>query len=194
MAGLIPEWKRPIEHMRNAIDPGRAGGSVSLIRRAVQDDLTAIMRIEAIPAYYTLVGSWSEAEHRQALSSPDAAYWVSTQQSGEIEGFCIALGLRTEHRSVELKRIAVAVPGVGIGRRLLSTVCHALFTEYQMHRVWLDVFERNDRARHVYHSVGFREDGLLREAVYRDGAYHSLILMSVLDREFGPLSDASHST
>jgi RimJ/RimL family protein N-acetyltransferase len=50
----------------------------------------------------------------------------------------------------------------------------------------LDVFERNDRARHVYRSVGFREDGLLREAIYRDDAYHSLVLMSVLDREFLP--------
>ena len=160
---------------------------MSFVRKAEQRDLAAIMGIETIPEFRPLVGSWPDAEHTQALKSSDAAYWVSTDRRGVVEGFCIVRGLCSEHRSVELKRIAVATPDAGIGRKLLSTVCETLFKKCGTHRIWLDVFEQNDRARHVYRSFGFREDGLLREAVYRDGTYHSLVLMSVLDREFWSL-------
>jgi diamine N-acetyltransferase len=157
---------------------------MSFVRRAAQEDLAAVMRIERIPEFRSLVGSWSEAEHTQTFSSPNAGYWVITGQCGAVEGFCIVRGLCSEQRSVELKRIAVATPSVGFGRKLLSTVCKTLFADCGTHRIWLDVFEQNDRARRVYRSFGFREDGLLREAVYRDGMWHSLVLMSVLDREF----------
>jgi diamine N-acetyltransferase len=159
---------------------------MAIVRRAEQSDLATIMRIERIPEFRSLVGSWSEAEHIQTFTDPDAAYWVSTDRRDDVEGFCIVRGLCSEHKSVELKRIAVANPNEGIGKRLLIAVCKTLFAEHGTHRIWLDVFERNDRARSVYRSVGFREDGLLREAIYRDGVYHSLVLMSVLNREFLP--------
>ncbi len=44
--------------------------------------------------------------------------------------------------------------------------------------------EDNHRARHLYTSFGFSEEGLMREATQRDGAWLSLVLMSILDREY----------
>jgi RimJ/RimL family protein N-acetyltransferase len=41
----------------------------------------------------------------------------------------------------------------------------------------------NDRGRHVYETLGFRKEGIMRDAIYRDGAYHSLVLMSLLESE-----------
>jgi diamine N-acetyltransferase len=40
------------------------------------------------------------------------------------------------------------------------------------------------RARSIYEGYGFRYDGVLREAILRDGEYHTLALMSLLDREY----------
>jgi RimJ/RimL family protein N-acetyltransferase len=31
---------------------------------------------------------------------------------------------------------------------------------------------------------GFRKEGVMRDAFYRDGAYHSLVLMSLLESEY----------
>jgi RimJ/RimL family protein N-acetyltransferase len=53
-----------------------------------------------------------------------------------------------------------------------------------LHRVVLCVFAENEAARRVYRACGFREDGVLRDDMYRDGAWHDQVLMSVLDREF----------
>jgi diamine N-acetyltransferase len=85
---------------------------------------------------------------------------------------------------VELKRIVVRTPNQGISRELLTEVPRRVFGKYSAHRLFLDVFVTNDRARHVYENFGFCEEGIMRDAIYRDGAYHSLVLMSLLETEY----------
>ena len=83
-----------------------------------------------------------------------------------------------------LKRIAVRTPNRGCGKVLLEYAMSRAFLHHRAHRLWLDVFETNTRARSIYESYGFRYDGVLREAILRDGEYHTLALMSLLDREY----------
>jgi diamine N-acetyltransferase len=161
-----------------------SGAGAAVIRKAVPEDLQCICRIERNPGFRTFVGTWPEDEHRQTLADPDAAYWVVEDPAGEVTGFCILRGLQGPHRSVEIKRIVSSVPNQGVGRQLLSFVLEQAFTTYGAHRVWLDVFVDNARARHVYRTIGFQEEGVLREAILRDGQYHSLVLMSLLDYEY----------
>ncbi len=52
-----------------------------------------------------------------------------------------------------------------------------------LNKVYLSVFAENVAARRAYASCGFHEDGTLREDMYRDGAWHDQVLMSVLARE-----------
>jgi diamine N-acetyltransferase len=110
--------------------------------------------------------------------------FIAEQNTNEVAGFAILCGFASEHRLLELKRIVIRVPGRGLGRQVLRLLLIEAFEEYGAHRLWLDVFEDNLRAQHLYSSFGFRRDGVLREAVYRDGEYYSLILMSLLDREY----------
>lgn len=165
-----------------------SGAGATTIRRALPDDIPRIVKIERIPAFSSLVGNWPEEQHRETLAHPDAAYWVTESLIGQVTGFCILRGLQSEHRSVEIKRIVVAVPNEGIGKHLLSFILEQAFHANGAHRVWLDVFEGNSRARHLYRELGFQEDGLLREAILRDQQYHSLVLMSILDREYRQLT------
>jgi RimJ/RimL family protein N-acetyltransferase len=59
-----------------------------------------------------------------------------------------------------------------------------VFDELSAHRIWLDVFPHNSRARHIYRSVGFVEEGVLRECVKHGDIYRSLVLMSMLESEY----------
>jgi diamine N-acetyltransferase len=110
--------------------------------------------------------------------------FIAERKASEVAGFAIVRGLTSEHLSLELKRIVVRAPGRGLGRQILYLFLKKVFEEYGAHRLWLDVFENNLRALHLYSSLGFWRDGALREAVYWDGEYYSLILMSLLDREY----------
>jgi diamine N-acetyltransferase len=58
------------------------------------------------------------------------------------------------------------------------------FGDLGANRLWLDVFDDNERARRAYRAVGFREEGILREAARRqDGSLGSLVVMAMLARE-----------
>jgi diamine N-acetyltransferase len=154
------------------------------LRLARADDVPAIAALEQRPENRTFVSAWKEEKHRQMLASADARYLVAERDDGQFAGYAILLGLESEHRSIELKRIVVSEPGRGVGAWMLHAILAMAFGELQAHRVWLDVFETNTRAQQIYEKLGFRRDGLLREAAVVDGKYHSLILMSLLDREY----------
>ncbi|HEY1499380.1 MAG TPA: GNAT family protein [Acidobacteriaceae bacterium] len=154
------------------------------LRPARVDDIQAIMVMERLPACGAFVGNWTDEEHRTRLASGDCGYFVAELRAGEIAGFAILRGLTSPHRSVRLQRIVVAKPGNGIGRLMLCGILDHVFREVNAHRLWLDVFESNTRAQHVYASLGFRREGVLREAILRDGEYHTQLLMSILDREY----------
>ena len=131
-----------------------------------------------------MVGSWPEDQHLKMLADPGAAYIVTEDQPGQVAGFAILQGLLSEHRAVELKRIVIGAPNHGTGKRLLNEVAERTFGQYGAHRLYLDVFVNNERARHVYETFGFQKEGIMRDAIYRDGAYYSLVLMSLLESEY----------
>jgi RimJ/RimL family protein N-acetyltransferase len=163
------------------------------IRAALPEDVPHIVAIEQIPEYRNYIGAWPAEEHLRAMADTDNEYFVvrgevrgdeATGDEATIEGFAILQGIHSEHHSMHLKRIAVRTPHQGFGRALLEHAMSRAFLEHHAHRFWLDVFETNIRARRVYESYGFLYDGVIREAILRDGEYHTLALMSLLDREY----------
>jgi diamine N-acetyltransferase len=155
-----------------------------IIRAALPGEIPEIVGIEQIPEYRSYIGAWSAEEHLRAMADPDNEYFVACSEGGAVDGFAILQGIESEHHSVHLKRIAVRTPNRGCGKVLLEYAMSRAFLHHRAHRLWLDVFETNMRARSIYESYGFRHDGVLREAILRDGEYHTLALMSLLDREY----------
>lgn len=151
---------------------------------ALPDDISQIVAIEQIPGYGSYIGTWTAAEHLRAMENPDNGYFVARDASGAVEGFAILQGVQSEHRNLHLKRIAVRTANRGLGRTLLEHVMSRTFGHHRAHRLWLDVFDTNMRARHFYAAYGFREEGIMREAILREGEYHTLVIMSLLDREY----------
>lgn len=161
------------------------------LREATETDVPWIVEVEYSPEFREYIGRWTSDEHAQAMRDPDTRYFIAVDDSNEPLGYVILRGLQAEHHNVELKRIVMRSPGRSYGRLVLHLLLRKVFEELGAHRLWLDVFETNLRAQHVYRSLGFRQDGIFREAVYRDGRYHSLLLMSLLDREYRAGQEAS---
>jgi RimJ/RimL family protein N-acetyltransferase len=66
----------------------------------------------------------------------------------------------------------------GLGTALLETVLDEA-RSLGLRIVWLTVFATNDRARHVYEKVGFREVGRIPQALFKYERYIDEILMAV---------------
>lgn len=155
-----------------------------LLRPANSADIPAIVAIERLPAASRFVGQWSEERHRASLASGDARYYISETESGEVQAYAILRGLQETAGAVELKRIVVAMPERGLGRTMLRELIRIAFRELGAHRLYLDVFDDNARARHLYESLGFQYEGVMREAAQRDGQWCNLRLMSILETEY----------
>lgn len=72
----------------------------------------------------------------------------------------------------------------GYAREALGLIERYAFEQLNFHRLWLDVFAENVRARAAYRAAGFVEEGVLREHIFKDGAYRDLIRMGILCREW----------
>jgi diamine N-acetyltransferase len=147
------------------------------------NDIEFILTQESRGDFKDLILSWSREEHSSNLHSIDKRYFMIEDASGATSGYAILSGLNSPNRSIELTRIAIAEPGLGYGKLALNIIIKKVFEEYKAHRFWLDVFEHNQRARHVYQSVGFQEEGVLREAIRQGNKYSSLVIMSILENE-----------
>ncbi|MFI7609952.1 GNAT family N-acetyltransferase [Nonomuraea terrae] len=80
-------------------------------------------------------------------------------------------------------RIALIGPrvfGKGYGSEAIELVLAHAFRTTPLHRIRLSVYAFNDRARHVYEKAGFVAEGVERDALLWDGAWHDCVLMAVL--------------
>ncbi len=72
----------------------------------------------------------------------------------------------------------------GIGSYVTGEIINRGFTEYKLNRIMLTVSDINGAGVKAYEKAGFRSEGIMREACYRDGAFHDKLVMSVLRSEW----------
>jgi len=74
--------------------------------------------------------------------------------------------------------------GNGYATDALATLVEYAFDELRLHKVYAHAYETNPASRRVLEKVGFREEGLLREAAFVDGEYVDLYRYGLLEGEW----------
>ena len=73
--------------------------------------------------------------------------------------------------------------GKGYGTDAMRVMLRYAFTELNLHRVTLGVFEYNPRAIRSYEKAGFKVEGILRQYLHREGRYWDEVMMGILREE-----------
>jgi RimJ/RimL family protein N-acetyltransferase len=73
----------------------------------------------------------------------------------------------------------------GFGGDAIQTLVRFAFDEMNLTKLRINVFEYNDRAKHVLEAHGFVREGCLRRDFFREGAYHDIVIYSIF-REGAP--------
>jgi RimJ/RimL family protein N-acetyltransferase len=81
--------------------------------------------------------------------------------------------------------------GQGYGTDAIRTTLRWAFDYLNLNRVWLTVYDYNQRAYRCYVKCGFRPEGTMRQAKYANGTYHDELLMGVLREEFRQQEDSA---
>lgn len=157
------------------------------LRPTMLSDLDWVVSVERDSANLPFITPWERTQHEGAIRFPDSRHFViEAGDAYERAGFVILQGCRNPQRSVELKRMVLqpTLHGRGGGRACVRLLKQMAFRDLKAHRHWLDVKALNTRALALYASEGFVEEGRLRESVREDDGWDSLIVMSMLDREY----------
>ncbi|MFW5417960.1 GNAT family N-acetyltransferase [Nocardiopsis sp. CNT-189] len=155
---------------------------------ALADHLTRLH-----PDVRRLTGTHTRFTRRAALDwastrphHHDRADWaVCDPRTRRLIGDCALIDLSAPDARATY-RIALydtARLGRGIGTQTTRLVLDHAFDTTGLHRIDLQVYEFNTRARRTYAACGFTEEGRLRDHLYWDGRHHDAILMSALSTD-----------
>jgi len=70
----------------------------------------------------------------------------------------------------------------GYGSDAVKTLLLLAFNELNLHKIYLHVFPSNKRAIKCYRKCRFKEDGRLKDHVFKAGKYHDLLVMGVINK------------
>jgi RimJ/RimL family protein N-acetyltransferase len=149
-------------------------------------DAEFLRLFDARPAYprgEAELSRWLEDRQKE-----DGAFIFAVRplDSDELIGSVELEGIQWSHRHAWLS-IAIgdsAWRGQGYGAEALGLALGFAFDELNLHRVQLTVFSYNQVAIALYEKLGFSREGVYREHLRRDGAWHDMYLYGLLRREW----------
>ncbi|WP_260497936.1 UDP-4-amino-4,6-dideoxy-N-acetyl-beta-L-altrosamine N-acetyltransferase [Pseudomonas sp. MSSRFD41] len=156
-----------------------------LIRRMIEDDIDQVLawrNHQDIRRYMHTQHEITRSEHarwfEQANTDPRRALLIF-----ESEG--VALGYVNFHQSAQ-GRIAdwgfYAAPQApkGTGRLMGHAALRHGFTQLNLHKVCGQVLAYNERSLKMHRSLGFQQEGLLREQHFDGQRYHDTVCFGLL--------------
>lgn len=142
------------------------------------------------------------AESAQAFSVKATQTWLEKELGKDAPGtLFFAIRSREDERLIGMTDLEIvsftsgdAFVGIGLGEReywgkgygtdAMQVILRYAFTELNLHRVTLTVFEYNPRAVRSYEKAGFTREGCIRQALNRDGRRWDIYFMGILKAEW----------
>lgn len=119
----------------------------------------------------------------------DRADWaIMSVEDGVFLGEAVLNDLDPDNGSAGY-RVWLAGPDVfghGYGTEATGLVLDYAFHQVGLHRVALEVYEHNPRARRAYEKCGFTVEGRLRQALLWEGRRYDSLVMAVLSTDLRP--------
>ena len=129
---------------------------------------------------------WYEIQRKERQQGKSYSFAIRLKDGATHVGGCGLMRINWQARSA-MAGINIGARenwGKGYGTDAMRVLLRYAFMELNMNRVGLEVFSYNPRAIRSYEKCGFREEGRVREAIFRDGVYFDKILMGILRREW----------
>lgn len=121
------------------------------------------------------------------LASDKLDFTIVSRDSGSPVGRIYISRIDRHSDSLDITKFYIgdaSLWGKGVAREIMNELLEYCFTFLHMERVTLDYYTGNKRAVALYESLGFKGEGVARNATKKDGRYYDLHLMSMLRAEF----------
>ena len=109
------------------------------------------------------------------------------KESGRPVGTISLIDIDSRNQKCEIGRVLIGNEDdrkKGYGMHLISLVLEYAFLHLNMRKVYLEVFAENASAVRFYEKSGFKEDGLFKEHIYKNGKFKDVVHMSLFKTDF----------
>lgn len=157
------------------------------LRRADLNDLKFILNLQTKSENIKFIVPFDEKFHREILTSNGSKKMdVIADERDTLKpvGYFMLSELDNPHNKVEITQGIIDKKGRGYGRETFNLLLKWSFEIKKFHRVFLDCKEYNSVALHLYESVGFKREGIMRDVICTNGVYENLVLLGILEDEF----------
>ena len=119
-------------------------------------------------------------ENTMKYSGPLFRFAIEEKKSRNCIGACGVNGYDEKNRNMSIGLwIGEEYQGNGYGSDALRVLCDYIFSEMNIHKIKLQYFSFNEKAKICYEKVGFKIEGIQRKEFFRFGKYHDIILMGL---------------
>lgn len=111
---------------------------------------------------------------------------IETEKDGTVGMVCLGdfdWVNRVAHRT-DIKIVESKITESGIAIDTMNTLFKYAFDELNLNRIEGSVLDYNERAIAMNKMIGYEFEGVKRQAVYKNGRYHDLLMVSMLREDF----------
>ena len=127
-------------------------------------------------------------ENTNVKNDSDAFVFAALDDGGNSVGHISLGSISWKNRSARVTRVLVGTTqrGKGCCQAMITAVLKVAFTELNLHRVSLGVYQNNLSATRCYQKAGFLTEGVHRDILCKNNEWWSLVEMSILQHEWQP--------
>lgn len=178
-------------------------GRKVVLRAVEESDCESLRELVNDPEYERMIVGWalpvSKAAQMDWYSKCNSSdkrirYTIETKEDGAVgmiglrdidwkNGVASGLGMRVWRKDIRTR---------GIATDAWMTLMRYAFEELRLNRINGSALEYNAASLRVCEKVGFKVEGRQRQAIYKNGKFHDLILMGCLRSDYYEAVSLSH--
>jgi RimJ/RimL family protein N-acetyltransferase len=169
------------------------------LRALEQEDAEALAPYFSQPRLVRLLGLPGPRDARflesliSSAARDPAAIYMAIELDGRVVGYTFLDQIDWGHRHASETGVLVGEPRLwdkGLGRAAFGRLLMHAFDDLSLHRASLGVLEENARAIRAYETLGFRREGVRREALLLDTGWVDAVMMGLLAPELNRIAIA----
>jgi len=178
-------------------------GKKVILRPIEEEDLEMLRELTNDPDFEKMIVGWSfpvskkdqEAWFSNAKNGLDRLrYAIETEEDGAVgmiglrdidwkNGTATGLGMRIARKEIRTR---------GLATDAWMTLMRYAFNELRLNRVNGSALAYNKASLRVCEKVGFKVEGTMRQAVFKNGEFHDVVMMGCLKSDYEALIAENH--
>jgi len=111
---------------------------------------------------------------------------VCRRDTGELIGLASIIAVEWLNRSARTQVLIgeKSLWGQGYGGQALYELLKFAFDERGFERIWVRILDSNTGSLALHRKIGFKDEGIMRRAVFKNGKFNNVHILSILRDEF----------